>query len=103
AFALESLGDLRPHGDRGRHLLRVAAPHTQTLEPVVDLVGRHPPRKRLEAEAPGGDAEAELAVQGSEPVEELDSPLVGGEMRVDGAVDAELGEPANRRSRVLLL
>src|SRR5215211_2517231 len=102
-LAVQALDEARPDGDRPRDPLGIAALDLQPTQPVIELVGRQPPRQRLEAEPPPWDPGSVAGVELTQPLEERDCLLVRGEMRVDRGAGAELREPEDRRTGVSLL
>ena len=102
-ISAQALDDARRDRDRADDALHVAPAHLQPLEPVVRLVGREVRRQRRDPDAPCGHADTELVADLDRPREELRGVLVTAQVRMDGAVGAELAEPSDalRRSRVL--
>ena len=92
----EAFHEPRPHRDSRGDPLRVSAADLQPLQPLVDLVGTEPAGKRGQPEPPVGHIESEFRSKRSQSPQQVDSFLVGGEMRMDRPVGAELGQPENR-------
>ena len=98
----QELGQPRADRDRIRDPVRIPAPELQALEPLVELVRRKPPREHGEPKPPRRRRRDELFPRAVDLPDEPHRLLVRGEVRMDRAVDPELGEPTHRVVHPLL-